>query len=122
MNDRPITATALEQEVDAFIATLSAWCYPSDVEVRYTALEACALLGIDYVESIANIMETTNADAHSARYLLATGFAARIAAEREKGAVPRTGILATGKQADSLGRSVESYNDEDQFDADGDYA
>lgn len=112
MSDQ-ITQTPLEREVDAFVATIAAWCYPADVEQRLIAINAGALAGIDYLESIAQTMESTGCSADTARYVVAVTFMARIADLRAKGAAPRPGILVNGKRADGLGRDPDSYVDQD---------
>ncbi len=111
-----ITSTPLEREADALVACISAWAYPADVEVRCSAMAACGLLGVDYIETMAAIYERARearpgVDIHpdNARYAVAMLFLDRLATLRSQGHQPRPGVLATGKQADSLGRDPASY-------------
>lgn len=85
------------------MATLSAWCYPSDAEVRAAAAQACGLVNVDYIISLADVMEATNADAHTARQKVAFGFLVRIAACVDQGQTPRLGVLSTGQPANAWG-------------------
>lgn len=100
------SATRLELEVDATVATLGAWCYPSDNEVRIAAAQAAGLVGVDYIESIAMLCEGTGCDPHTARQKVAAGFMERVAACVNAGETPRLGVLADGRP---LGADEEEY-------------
>lgn len=103
----PRSATPLEMQVDAAIATLGAWCYPSDHDIRGAAVKACQLVGVDYIPSIAMVMEGTGADAHTARRKVAAGFLANVGALAEKGAEPRQGVLGGGGRIIDLDADTE---------------
>lgn len=103
MSEPSVTATGLELEVGAAVASLAAWCWPSDFEQRVCAEQASALCGVDYVESIARIMTSTNADANTARRIVADGFLQRVGKLVNTGHAPRMGVGACGNQLDSTG-------------------
>lgn len=91
------SATALELNTCAAIATLAAWVYPSDDRLRRAAATACQTLGVDYIESIAQLCEATGADTHTARQKVAGGFITRVAELVDAGEAPRLGVLASGQ-------------------------
>lgn len=118
----PITATELERQGDAFIATFSAYLYPSDVEVRFAAMEACNLVGVDYIETVAHIVETAqaarpdvNIHPDAARYAAAMHFLDNVATLRSQGHKPREGISANGSPTDPLGRDAAPATDPDDY-------
>lgn len=111
---RPVTATTLERYADAYVAALSTWIYPSDVELRFVALQSCALCNIDYIETVANIIESTNASSDNARLLAAEYFHDKLLALVKRGDAPRLGIAADGQPTDNLGRTERpDTNEED---------
>jgi hypothetical protein len=111
------TTTELERNVDALIAVLGAFAYPSDVDCRFAACEASTLAGSDYIECVAKAMEVhPTASAHQARWAMVMHFMEQTIRLLAQGAEPRTGILSTGAKADQLGRSPESYTSRDEDD------
>lgn len=98
------SGTALEFAVDAAVGALSAYCYPSDTEVRGAAIQAAALAGVDYLDAVARTMESTNCSADSARWMVASSFitavATIVAADTSR---PRQGFTATGLRANAMG-------------------
>ena len=47
------------------------WLWPDDHEQRVAAVQACAAIGVDYIEALAKVMRDTAASAHVARRELA---------------------------------------------------
>lgn len=102
------SGTALEFAVDAAVGALSAYCYPSDTEVRGAAVQAAALVGIDYLDAVAGVMESTNGSADAARWTVAASFLSAVAQLVTTGtAQPRQGFTATGLPANALGLAEE---------------
>lgn len=98
------SGTALEFAVDAAVGALSAYCYPSDTEVRGAAVQAAALVGVDYLDAVASVMESTEASADMARWHVAASFITAVATLVTTGtAQPRRDITATGLKANALG-------------------
>lgn len=107
-----ITSTELERTVDAAIAALGAWCYPSDLEVRAAAVLASNIAGFDYVAMLAATLESQpELSVDTARRLVALAWLDRVLGLVAKGAEPRPGILSTGKHADALGRDPDAGED-----------
>lgn len=107
------SATLLELHADAASHCLLAWAYPSDMEVRVAAEIACGLTGIDYMTSLVRGVsscgpEITDA-ASLAQRAMFVGYIDKIVALSKAGAVPREGILCTGRPADGLGYDTEEY-------------
>lgn len=104
------TRTQLEAAVDAAVATMAAWCYPSDVEVRHVAALACSAVGVDYIAAIALVLDSNaKISADDARYVVAQGFLTAVHDMRAAGAKPREHTLVNGREADALGRDPEPY-------------
>lgn len=103
---RRLTVTDLERHTDAYVACLCAWIYPSDVEARKVALQAAAICGIDYLEVVARIMESTSASADTARLNVAGYFGRCVSELVAKGEAPRPGVAMSGYRTDALGNDT----------------
>lgn len=98
-------ATQLECMVDAAVASMSAWVYPSDLEIRNVAEYACDVVGINYVESLAAMVEASDKDdaPMRARWGVVTACMDGIAQLAAQGARPREGFACTGQPVNLLG-------------------
>lgn len=107
------SGTALEFAVDAAVGALSAYCYPSDTELRSAACQAAALVGVDYLDTVASVMESTGGSADAARWTVAASFITATATLVTTGtATPRTGVLAGGGPCNALGMPASSGDDD----------
>ncbi len=99
-----MTATPLERQVDATLAAMAAWCYPSDLAVREACIIGCRMVGVDYVEHLAGLLtQHQNLTADGARWATAMALMQGVVGLRTSGAAPRMGVCATGEPADDLG-------------------
>ncbi len=101
-----IPATVLEMTADAHVAAMCSFVYPSDTAVRETAMVACALVGVNWVESVAATMEL-GATAHEARLAVAANLHSRMLALLAAGAVPRSGVGSDGYALDAFGFAAD---------------
>jgi hypothetical protein len=117
--DSAVTATPLEQHVDAFVAVIQAATYPDDPRVRSEAQSYCRIVDIDYFTALSQIiLHVTDpatgelVDPDEARWRLADHLGGLVGALRQRGAVVRDGILRNGLPVSSLASSV--YDDDDE--------
>jgi hypothetical protein len=59
--------SSLELAETAHVAARLSWLWPDDHEQRAAAVQACAAIGVDYIEAVAQVMRDTAASAHAAR-------------------------------------------------------
>jgi hypothetical protein len=57
-----------------------AWLYPDDHELRLAAIVACAATGLDYIATLASLMENMGATAEQARRKVAESY--RVVADK----------------------------------------
>ncbi len=105
-----VTATDLERVIDAYVATLAAYAYPSDAELRLVAVQACGVLGVDYIEKVAELM-VSRLPADEARFAVAANWYATLLRLRARGDAPRFGVAADGFPTDTLGVSTRPQED-----------
>lgn len=104
-----VTSTDLERAIDAYVACLAAYAYPSDAELRLVAVQACGVLGVDYIEAVAASMARLPAD--EARFAVAASWYATLLKLRARGDAPRPGVAADGFPTDTLGVSTRPQED-----------
>lgn len=109
MPPESVSATGLERVIDAYVSCLAAYAYPSDAELRLVAVQACGVLGVDYIEAVAQAMVKRSAD--EARFAVATSWYATLLKLRARGDVPRFGGDADGFPTDTLGVSTRPQED-----------
>lgn len=119
--DAEPTSTLLEKHVDALIYTVSAYAYPSDAIVQQGVRKACEVIGMDYIASVAQIIEHTIPDTvqmdvaiNTARWQVVEHIARELAGLRAAGHTPRAGILTNGKPCDGAGYPI---TDDESWDA-----
>lgn len=55
----------------AHVSSRGAWLEPEDDDQRIMAIECCAAVGVSWIDAVAEVMEDTNCDANTARYMVA---------------------------------------------------
>lgn len=75
-----VGVSPLELAETAHMAARLCWMWPDDHEQRTAAIQACDVIGVDYIGAVAKLMHDTAASAHLARRQVAE--ALRKAADR----------------------------------------
>lgn len=122
--DGSVTTTFFEQACDAWAYSIISATYPSDTRQRLGCVEACAKIGVDYIDAVARAVEKLaeqkpegaelNAvDMTAARFWITNELGQLVHSLRQQGAETRESVLSTGQQANYLGLLSEPGNDDE---------
>lgn len=110
-----VTTTPFEQHVAALAVVLLAAGYPADTRVRGKAVRACHNINIDYLETIARLVEQTGASVDQARWKIVEYIGSIVGEMRLVGGAPRDGILHDGTPANELGLPIDHDSDPEDY-------